>query len=152
MREPQSGLIYLCEPTLPGNCFLGFGVLTVRAPVADYSGPSKLPGSATHVLDPRLNLLATLIPGLFAAKSVLDIGCNAGSVSCQVGKSRQDTPARPASDYHSCELILMGPQPSTSMLLPFMASTSTQSWLPKPRSSWHCVLPVLDRLQRSRTV
>ncbi|KAF1847590.1 S-adenosyl-L-methionine-dependent methyltransferase [Cucurbitaria berberidis CBS 394.84] len=50
----------------------------------DYSGPSKLPGSATHVLDPRLNLLAALIPGLFAAKSCLDIGCNAGSVSCQL--------------------------------------------------------------------
>ncbi|CAO2651447.1 Nn.00g040170.m01.CDS01 [Neocucurbitaria sp. VM-36] len=50
----------------------------------DYSGPSKLPGCATHVLDPRLNLLAALIPGIFTAKTCLDIGCNAGSVSCQL--------------------------------------------------------------------
>ncbi|KAH9868067.1 hypothetical protein IAQ61_007374 [Plenodomus lingam] len=51
---------------------------------SDYSGPSKTPGSATHVLDPRLSLLAALIPGIFTAKHCLDIGCNAGSVSCQL--------------------------------------------------------------------
>ncbi|KAF2845516.1 S-adenosyl-L-methionine-dependent methyltransferase [Plenodomus tracheiphilus IPT5] len=51
---------------------------------SDYSGPSKAPASATHVLDPRLDLLAALIPGIFTAKRCLDIGCNAGSVSCQL--------------------------------------------------------------------
>ncbi|KAF2028191.1 S-adenosyl-L-methionine-dependent methyltransferase [Setomelanomma holmii] len=51
---------------------------------SDYSGPAKVPGSAIHVVDPRLRLLTTLTPGLFAAKSVLDIGCNAGGVSCQL--------------------------------------------------------------------
>ncbi|KAF2126280.1 hypothetical protein P153DRAFT_298357 [Dothidotthia symphoricarpi CBS 119687] len=51
---------------------------------ADYSGPSKVPGSATHVLDARLNLLRTLIPAIFEGKKCLDIGCNAGSVSCQL--------------------------------------------------------------------
>ncbi|OWY41560.1 Bin3-like protein [Alternaria alternata] len=50
----------------------------------DYSGVSKLPASATHLLDPRLKILATLIPGIFAAKHCLDIGCNAGSVSIQL--------------------------------------------------------------------
>ncbi|KAF1942810.1 Bin3-domain-containing protein [Clathrospora elynae] len=52
---------------------------------SDYSGVAKTPGCATHVLDPRLNIMSTLIPGLFTAKSCLDIGCNAGSVSCQLG-------------------------------------------------------------------
>jgi 7SK snRNA methylphosphate capping enzyme len=56
---------------------------------------SKTSGSATHVLDPRLTILATLIPGLFTAKDCLDIGCNAGSVSTQLGKCRKDTPAFP---------------------------------------------------------
>ncbi|KAH7063906.1 S-adenosyl-L-methionine-dependent methyltransferase [Paraphoma chrysanthemicola] len=51
---------------------------------SDYSGPAKVPGSAIHVLDARLNLLATLVPGLFTAKTCLDIGCNAGGVSCQL--------------------------------------------------------------------
>ncbi|KAF2993448.1 hypothetical protein E8E13_001848 [Curvularia kusanoi] len=50
----------------------------------NYTGPSRAPGSATHVLDARLNLLTTLVPGIFAAKTCLDIGCNAGNVSCQL--------------------------------------------------------------------
>ncbi|KAG9189453.1 7SK snRNA methylphosphate capping enzyme [Alternaria panax] len=50
----------------------------------DYSGVSRLPASATHLLDPRLDILATLIPGIFAAKHCLDVGCNAGSVSIQL--------------------------------------------------------------------
>ncbi|KAJ4986721.1 hypothetical protein SVAN01_07780 [Stagonosporopsis vannaccii] len=50
----------------------------------DYSGPSRAPGSATHVLDARLNLLAALVPGIFTAKTCLDIGCNAGNVACQL--------------------------------------------------------------------
>lgn len=58
--------------------------MTTWGNYSDYSGPSKTPGSATHVLDPRLNLLAALIPGIFTAKHCLDIGCNAGSVSCQL--------------------------------------------------------------------
>ena len=51
----------------------------------DYTGPSKAPGTATHVTDPRLNLLAALSPALFHGKTCLDIGCNAGSVSSQLG-------------------------------------------------------------------
>lgn len=51
----------------------------------DYTGPSRASGSATHVLDVRLNLLATLVPGIFTAKTCLDIGCNAGNVSTQLG-------------------------------------------------------------------
>ncbi|KAF2270061.1 hypothetical protein CC78DRAFT_190208 [Lojkania enalia] len=37
-----------------------------------------------HVHDARLTLLNRLIPGLFRAKTCLDIGCNDGSVSCQL--------------------------------------------------------------------
>jgi 7SK snRNA methylphosphate capping enzyme len=66
----------------------------------DYSGVSQTPGSATHVLDPRLEILATLIPELFTAKDCLDIGCNAGRVSTQLGKWR-DTPAI------SCKRLLL---------------------------------------------
>ncbi|KAF1830890.1 S-adenosyl-L-methionine-dependent methyltransferase [Decorospora gaudefroyi] len=51
---------------------------------SDYSGVSKPPASAIHVRDPRLNVLAALIPGIFTAKTCLDIGCNAGSVSTQL--------------------------------------------------------------------
>ncbi|KAH8704590.1 Bicoid-interacting protein 3-domain-containing protein [Phaeosphaeriaceae sp. PMI808] len=51
---------------------------------SDYSGPAKLAGSAIHLLDPRLELLETLVPGLFTAKKCLDVGCNAGGVSCQL--------------------------------------------------------------------
>lgn len=54
-------------------------------PFTDYTGPSKAPGTAIHVTDPRLNLLAALSPALFNGKTCLDIGCNAGSVSCQLG-------------------------------------------------------------------
>jgi len=50
----------------------------------DYTGPSRAPGSATHVLDARLNLLTSLVPGIFTAKTCLDIGCNAGNVACQL--------------------------------------------------------------------
>ncbi|KAF2657252.1 S-adenosyl-L-methionine-dependent methyltransferase [Lophiostoma macrostomum CBS 122681] len=53
----------------------------------DYQGPaSRFPGSApsTHVRDARLTLLETLIPEIFTAKRCLDIGCNAGRVSCQL--------------------------------------------------------------------
>ncbi|KAJ8106443.1 hypothetical protein OPT61_g9533 [Boeremia exigua] len=49
-----------------------------------YTGPSRAPGSATHVLDTRLNLLTTLVPEIFTAKTCLDIGCNAGNVACQL--------------------------------------------------------------------
>ncbi|KAF9691763.1 hypothetical protein EKO04_010268 [Ascochyta lentis] len=51
----------------------------------DYTGPSRAPGSATHVRDARLHLLTTLVPDIFTAKTCLDIGCNAGNVSCQLG-------------------------------------------------------------------
>ncbi|XPS80277.1 hypothetical protein M3J09_012235 [Ascochyta lentis] len=50
----------------------------------DYTGPSRAPGSATHVRDARLHLLTTLVPDIFTAKTCLDIGCNAGNVSCQL--------------------------------------------------------------------
>lgn len=51
---------------------------------SDYTGPSRAPGSATHVLDARLNLLTNLVPGIFTAKTCLDVGCNAGNVSTQL--------------------------------------------------------------------
>ncbi|KAH6625864.1 Bicoid-interacting protein 3-domain-containing protein [Boeremia exigua] len=50
----------------------------------DYTGPSRVAGTATHVLDARLNLLTTLVPAIFTAKTCLDIGCNAGNVACQL--------------------------------------------------------------------
>ncbi|KAF2793912.1 S-adenosyl-L-methionine-dependent methyltransferase [Melanomma pulvis-pyrius CBS 109.77] len=53
----------------------------------DYQNPaSQFPGSApsSHVRDARLILLERLIPALFQAKTCLDIGCNAGNVSCQL--------------------------------------------------------------------
>ncbi|KAF2008594.1 S-adenosyl-L-methionine-dependent methyltransferase [Aaosphaeria arxii CBS 175.79] len=53
----------------------------------DYQGPANQnPGSAPsiHVRDVRLTLLDSLLPGLFNAKNCLDIGCNAGRVSCQL--------------------------------------------------------------------
>jgi 7SK snRNA methylphosphate capping enzyme len=81
-QSTQSNLISLLKPKHFGNCVLGL----CADPAPDYSGPAKVPGSAIHVLDPRLGLLATLIPGLFTAKTCLDIGCNAGGVSCQLGK------------------------------------------------------------------
>ncbi|ORY05175.1 Bicoid-interacting protein 3-domain-containing protein [Clohesyomyces aquaticus] len=52
-----------------------------------YQGAARhFPGSSTSVSvkDPRLVLLESLIPGLFKTKSCLDIGCNAGAVSCQL--------------------------------------------------------------------
>ena len=58
-----------------------------------------------HILDARLNLLATLVPGIFTAKSCLDIGCNAGNVSCQLG-TWKGPPAYALSDYTSKLLIL----------------------------------------------
>ncbi|EMD93126.1 hypothetical protein COCC4DRAFT_44573 [Bipolaris maydis ATCC 48331] len=50
----------------------------------DYSGVSKQPASATHVVDPRLQILDMLIPAIFTAKHCLDVGANAGSVSVQL--------------------------------------------------------------------
>lgn len=113
-------------------------------PLADYSGPSKLPGSATHVLDPRLNLLATLIPGIFAAKHCLDVGCNAGSVSCQLGTFDSGSPRfalQPIITLRS-DIDALPLQPSTFMLLPSLASTLTQSSSPRPTSCSLCALPV----------
>ena len=52
----------------------------------DYNGPANhVPGSL-HVHDVRLDLLNQMIPGLFEAKNVFDLGCNAGRVTCQLGK------------------------------------------------------------------
>ncbi|KAF1917537.1 Bicoid-interacting protein 3-domain-containing protein [Ampelomyces quisqualis] len=51
---------------------------------SDYSGTAKAAGSAIHVRDPRLDLARDLVPDLFSAKNCLDIGCNAGGVSCQL--------------------------------------------------------------------
>lgn len=71
---------------------------------SDYSGPATSAGSAIHVKDPRLQLIdGDLVPNLFKAKHCLDIGCNAGGVSCQLGK-RKDHPCSVAvSDYTSCD-------------------------------------------------
>jgi 7SK snRNA methylphosphate capping enzyme len=71
----------------------------------DYTGPSRAPGSATHVLDARLNLLTRLVPGIVTAKTCLDVGCNAGNVACQLGKWK-GVPASILSDYTSRLLIL----------------------------------------------
>ncbi|KAF2465732.1 S-adenosyl-L-methionine-dependent methyltransferase [Lindgomyces ingoldianus] len=52
-----------------------------------YHGSARhFPGSSpsASVRDPRLTLLESLIPGLFKAKSCLDVGCNTGAVSCQL--------------------------------------------------------------------
>jgi 7SK snRNA methylphosphate capping enzyme len=84
-----------------GSCI----ILNVDAYHSDYTGPSRAPGSATHVLDARLNLLAALVPGIFTAKTCLDVGCNAGNVACQLGKLK-DPPAPVLSDYTSKLLIL----------------------------------------------
>ncbi|KAH3907915.1 hypothetical protein HBI56_151830 [Parastagonospora nodorum] len=52
---------------------------------SDYSGPARPAGSAIHIVDPRLQLIARdLVPNLFTAKHCLDIGCNAGGVTCQL--------------------------------------------------------------------
>ncbi|UPX21286.1 uncharacterized protein EKO05_0011476 [Ascochyta rabiei] len=72
----------------------------------DYTGPSRAPGSATHILDARLNLLTTLVPAIFTAKTCLDIGCNAGHVSCQLGVWKDPPGSFPISDYTSMLLIL----------------------------------------------
>ncbi|KAF2875236.1 Bicoid-interacting protein 3-domain-containing protein [Massariosphaeria phaeospora] len=53
----------------------------------NYNGPaSRFPGfpPSSHVRDARLTMLESLVPGLFTAKHCLDIGCNAGTVSCQL--------------------------------------------------------------------
>lgn len=54
-----------------------------------YQGVARhFPGSPSspHVKDPRLCLLEALIPDLFRASKVGDIGCNAGAVTVQLGK------------------------------------------------------------------
>lgn len=66
-----------------------YSLTTLLPCCEDYHPPgSQFPGSAsTHVRDARLTLLDSMIPGLFKnAKTILDIGCNAGNVSCQLGK------------------------------------------------------------------
>ena len=73
----------------------------------DYTGPSRAPGSATHVLDARLNLLTSLVPGIFTAKTCLDIGCNAGNVACQLGKWKDPPASRILSEYTPEILILI---------------------------------------------
>lgn len=52
-----------------------------------YQGVARhFPGSPSspHVKDPRLRLLEALIPDLFRASKVGDIGCNAGAVTVQL--------------------------------------------------------------------
>jgi 7SK snRNA methylphosphate capping enzyme len=71
-------------------------MLTVKV---DYTGTAKAAGSAIHVRDPRLDHIQDLVPHLFTAKNCLDIGCNAGGVSCQLGKREQDPCSAVASDY-----------------------------------------------------
>jgi 7SK snRNA methylphosphate capping enzyme len=70
----------------------------------DYSGTAKAAGSAIHVRDPRLDLARDLVSDLFSAKNCLDIGCNAGGVSCQLGKGDHDPCPFAASDYTSPSL------------------------------------------------
>jgi 7SK snRNA methylphosphate capping enzyme len=70
----------------------------------DYSGPATTTGSAIHVKDPRLQLIdGDLVPNLFRAKHCLDIGCNAGGVSCQLGKRKDHPCSDPVSDYTFCD-------------------------------------------------
>ncbi|KAL5119273.1 hypothetical protein ACEQ8H_002760 [Pleosporales sp. CAS-2024a] len=61
---------------------------------SDYTGPATPAASAIHLPDPRLRLITTdLVPHLFAAKHCLDIGSNAGGVSCEL-----------AFDYHAASV------------------------------------------------
>ncbi|KAH7408697.1 S-adenosyl-L-methionine-dependent methyltransferase [Phaeosphaeria sp. MPI-PUGE-AT-0046c] len=60
---------------------------------SDYTGSAKAAGSAIHVRDPRLDHIQGLVPHLFTGKKCLDIGCNAGGVSCQL-----------AFDYHAASV------------------------------------------------
>jgi hypothetical protein len=56
-----------------------------------------------------LNILAALIPDIFTAKHCLDVGCNAGSVSNQLGKSRivgRIPLLFPVTDYYYIPSIL----------------------------------------------
>lgn len=46
-----------------------------------------LPPAGAHLLDPRLTLIESLIPGVFRDRCVLDIGCNNGTVTVQLGLS-----------------------------------------------------------------
>lgn len=66
----------------------------------DYTGTAKAAGSAIHVKDPRLDHIQDLVPHLFTAKNCLDIGCNAGGVSCQLGKRENQPCIVVASDYN----------------------------------------------------
>ncbi|KAF2836772.1 Bin3-domain-containing protein [Patellaria atrata CBS 101060] len=45
-------------------------------------GPSA---NASHIRDKRLELIASLIPGFFDNKEILDLGCNAGNVAVWLG-------------------------------------------------------------------
>lgn len=55
----------------------------------DYQGSTHrhlgLARAAAHIRDPRLVLVARLRPGVFQDKRVLDVGCNNGAVTVQVG-------------------------------------------------------------------
>ncbi|OAK97388.1 Bin3-domain-containing protein [Phaeosphaeriaceae sp. SRC1lsM3a] len=51
---------------------------------SDYIGTAKAAGSAIHVRDPRLDHIQDLVPHLFTGKNCLDIGSNAGAVSCSL--------------------------------------------------------------------
>ena len=44
-----------------------------------------MPPAGAHVLDPRLALVDQLVPGIFIDADTLDIGCNRGAVSVQLG-------------------------------------------------------------------
>ncbi|KAI4675598.1 uncharacterized protein J4E88_007631 [Alternaria novae-zelandiae] len=94
----------------------------------DYSG-AKPPASATHVRDPRLHILAATIPEIFANKHILDIGCNAGSVSIQL-----------ALDFHAAAVTGVDIDPKliaqAEKLLALRASRAT------PPTS--CDPPVVD--------